>query len=775
MKVKYLFPVLAGLAFSACSQDESLLNTDVQKGNYSPITFSVSKEGVDGAETRAWEELTGSPYFKFETGDLLSLWNGMKWASGSNKWNPLGQNAVFEGEGEGESLVFKTRSLVNEGAAILVYPADTTFQNTGSELKVFVDNEQDAKTKQFLPYISDVMNIEAYDETGADNTAGYGRNYDVLLRPVGTLFAMNLKPTTEVDFEALGVAPIKFNSVTLDNNSTNIFATSAKITQGTTTSNLPTVDVVKYAHFKNFSDVTVTEKVSAISTTDIADNKTAYFTLLPYTESNATFDGASKIVVTTTYGSVTITNNAAAEPTDKGPLQNIAGTNGINLAANLANVLNNTWGVREDSKFGTENQGRVIKRTLTLDLSTLDMDQTVVTTSQQLIDLLKVYDALEIEDAITLQLDGETADDASFVMTKAALDALKKYNATGTDITLDIATLSNNTLTLAEGATLEALNDASVVFSNNTDNTIVLTEDATLDQAFESTKLSNITSNAVLTYTNEEAENDEPAYTLTVNGSIKFNGTKFVTGELTTNAGSQMTIAAGQTVTFSNTTALYGDVDNNGIMSAAAGVTNYGYIDNKFEVSVLSGNVDNKFTNVGEIFNNGNMAVTYITENGNGTNSGRIILTNRNDEVSLNSGATYEGYIVYTMKDAVNGKYTYTRQSNDVFNWLIVETTGIGASVEINSNVDYLEVKGNAVNVTADGISVTDLFVNTSMRLLGNNTLTAENIYVNDYILHAGGLTGTQKTSYTSNVYGETEDRITYANGEIRTVAGGTE
>lgn len=772
MKVKYLFPVLAGLAFSACSQDESLLDTNVQKGDYSPITFSVSKEGVDDAETRAWEELTGSPYFKFKTGDLLSLWNGMTWSSSA--WTTIGQNAVFEGEGVGESLVFKTRSLVNAGTAILVYPADTTFQNnTGTELKVFVDKEQDANTKQFLPYISDVMNIGIYDgTTGADNTAGYGRNYDVVLRPVGTLFAMNLKPTTEVDFEALGVAPIKFNSVTLDNNSNEIFARSAKITEGTTSSNLLSVDAEKYAHFTKFSDVTVVDKESSISTTDIADNKTAYFTLLPNTESNASFDDQSKIVVTTTYGSVTITNNASALSTDKGPLQNVAGTNGKNLSENLNNVLNKTWAESEGSKFGTENQGRVIKRTLTLDLSTLNMDQTVVTTSQQLIDLLKVYNALEIEDPITLQLDGETAADASFVMTKAALDALKKYNATGSDITLDIATLSDNTLTLAEGATLEALNDVSVVFTNTDDNTVILTENATLDQAFESTKLSNITSNAVLTYTNEEAGSDAPEYTLTVNGSINFDGTKFVTGKLTTNAQSQMAIAAGQTVTFSDATALYGDVDNNGIMSAAAGVTNYGYIDNKFEVSVLVGNASHKFTNVGEIFNNGNMAVTYITENGDGTNSGRIILTNRNDEVSLNSGASYEGYIVYTMKDAVNGKYTYTRQSNDVFNWLIVETTGTGASVEINSDVDYLEVKGNAVNVTADGISVTDLFVNTSMRLLGNNTLSATNIYVNDYILHAGGLTGTQAKTYTSNVYGESADNKTYANGEIRTVAG---
>ena len=47
MKIKYLLPVLAGVAFSACSQDEDMLSTNVQKGEYSPITFS-GKQSKNG-------------------------------------------------------------------------------------------------------------------------------------------------------------------------------------------------------------------------------------------------------------------------------------------------------------------------------------------------------------------------------------------------------------------------------------------------------------------------------------------------------------------------------------------------------------------------------------------------------------------------------------------------------------------------------------------------------------------------------------------------------
>lgn len=779
MKIKYLLPVLAGVAFSACSQDEDMLSTNVQQGEYSPITFSVSKEGDLNAETKGvWEDMDAAkPYFNFEMGDLLSMWNGMEWNSGESKWTSIGQNAVFEGMGSGESLVFKTRSLVDDGTAILVYPADTAFVNSTAVI-VTVPAIQNARTKQFLPYVSDVMNIGVYDPvhgTSADNTAGYGRNYDVLLRPIGSLFQMTLAPTEDVDLEALGVAPIEFREVEINNNGAAVFAEDATVAQGTVASALPNADEDgKYEHFTKMADVTTTATEATISTTDIENNEKAYFTLLPNIAGTASFEDAAAIVVKTSYGTVTVRNNASAAATDKGPLQNKDLDAGKNLAENLAGVMNSTWTVSENSKFGTEKQGRVIRRTLSLDLSDLDMNGTVVTTSKQLIDLLKVYKAFNIQDPITLILDGETTADANFVMTKDALKALKDYSANR--VTLNVSTSSNGAIVLAGGAVLADLADASVKFSTN-GITAILAEDATLDQGFDGctvsggVKIAKVVSEAGLTYTNSKNSTTAATYELEVNGTINYTGSKFYMGKLTTGANSQMTISSSsQTVTFKDVTTLSGKVVNKGIMSAAANVTNQGKIDNQFEVSVLVGS-SGSFTNIGEIHNNGANAVTYITNNATTTYKGRIILTNRNDNVSIDDK---QGYIVYTIAEPNNnGVYTYSHQNGDVFNWLEIKTTGVAPQVSLSNSIDYLDIKGDAVNVTTNGpITVVDLFVNPSMRLLGDNAINATNIYVNDYILHSGKLTGTRKTEYTSGVYGESKDSTTYKNGQIRTISG---
>ncbi len=774
MKMKYLFPVLAGLAFSACSQDEDMLNTNVQKGDYSPITFSVSKEETNNPETRVWDMSGSSPKFTFAKGELLSLWNGMTW--GEDAWTTIGQNAIFEGEGDGESVLFKTRSLVNQGTAIMVYPADTAFVNSGTTLKITVPETQDATTSQFRPYISDVMSIKAYSKDGGDNTAGYGRNYDILLRPVGTLFRMALKPTETIDFTELGVDPIEFTSVELKNNSTNIFVKTVGIKQATGASNLKTVDGEKYGHFDKMSDVVAVDSTASIKTTHIEEGNYAYFILLPKNDEEQTFDDGAEILIETTYGTVKVENDSEAEEeAGAGPLQNEAKNAGKNLAANLQHVMKAVWGVKSNSKFGEEKQGGLVGRTLTVDLSKLDMNNTVVKNSQQLIDVLKVYDALGIEGAITLKLDGETEDDANFVMTGAALEALKKYNADGTKITLDINELSGDAIELTDGATLEALNDESVKFSQQSSNTAILTEAAELDQSYTSTKIQKIVADAALTITNTDGSSTPATYELTANGNITFSGTKFNTGKLTTGKKSSMTVAAGQTVTMGGETKLYGTITNDGTMSASAGVTNYATVDNRFEISVLAGDAGHKFVNCGEIMNNDPLAVTFITQNQDDTptNIGRIVLTNRNDNVSVKE-ATKKGYIVWTMTEKSGNGYVYSQQNGDVFNWLVVQTTGTaGDKVTLNNNVTYLTIVGNAVDVTADNITVTDLFVNSSMRLMGSNALNATNTYVADYILHAGGLKeGTLQTEYESKVYGEAKDTETYKDGAIRTVSG---
>lgn len=781
MKIKFLLPALAGLAMVSCSQDEDFVNAEMQRGEFSPVTFSVSRE--NGANTREWmgDEYGRWNNFTFVKDELLSLFNGATIASDEISWEKIGQNAVFEGEGVGEELVFKTRSLVNPGSAIMVYPADTVFANTGSTLTLKVSAEQTAETKDFIPYVSDVMDIaerDAIHGIDANNTAGYGRQYDVILRPAASLFGIKIDPTETVDFAALGVKGIEFKKVEMTNGSTELFSTEATVSPSTTASNLSSVDSEKFGHFTKQAEVAqVTgggKVVASISTEDIKDN-IAYFTLLPMADGAKAGNDAS-IKVYTTYGSVTVANDENAAATEKGPLQNVAKDAGNNLKANLDNVIGRIWTAREDSKFGTEKQGRVIRRSLSIDLSTLDMCGTLVKDSEQLINILKVYKALKIDEnedynVVNLILDGA---DGEFNLSGDALAALKTYNS-GKKVKLDVATKTQKIVLNDANATLDNLKDETVIFVDAQNKAkavdVVLGADRewTLDQAYTNTKINEITSKGKLTYTNTTNVADGLKYKLNVEGKMEIGSNKVVLGEFNAEETSEITVGEKKTVTFSDVTTLYGKVSNEGILSANATVSNYGTIDNKFELSVLRGG-SGLITNVGTIWNNGPLAVTFITNNEDTQNKGRIILTNKNDNVSIKTDK--KGYIVYTLNQATNNVYDCKKATGDVFNWLVVETEGVGAKVNLKSDIEYLEIKGDAANVETDGArKVTDLFVNSSMRLLGTNELTATNIYVNDYILHSGKLVGTQQTEYTSGVYGEAKDVTTYKNGQIRTVS----
>ena len=547
MKVKYLFPVLAGLAMVSCSQEDDFLSTNVPGEQVSPITFTVTKE--NGAATKAWDELVGEkPHFDFEQGDLMSLWNGMGLNDVSNPtgWNALGQNAVYEGYGTGESLKFTTRSMVNAGSAIMVYPADTAFYNAGltysGEVYIRYKLETEQKkatkttkaTKDRIPYISDVMNIGVYngnkEKENHDNTAGYGRNYDVMLRPVGSVFGMKLNVVNGIDYNVCDVEPLGYTKVAMDNNSQKLFTNEIQISFGATASALKDIEDGKYDHMVQMSDVEpVADAASAtISTEDIAGADVtgglpvAYFSLLPMANA-AEADNGVKIEVQTTYGKVTVANDASAGQGDKGPLQNNAGTLGTNLKANLGGVIDNIYKATTGSKFGTENQGRVVRYTLTFDLSTLDMNGLEIRDSKHLIDVLKVYSYLGIEGDVRLVLAGA---EGKFTLTKAAIEALKLYNS-GHKIDLDVATKSQAIVLTDAG--LETLEDESVEFTAANGNTaakvnvyLAAGSDWTLDQSYKSEKVNEIYAQGSLTFTNQKNAKESLAHKLYVYGAMDF-------------------------------------------------------------------------------------------------------------------------------------------------------------------------------------------------------------------------------------------------------------
>lgn len=714
MKIKYFLPVLAGVALASCTQDDSLLSTNVQNGEYSPITFSVSKEGINDAETRAWEDITGSkPYFNFETGDLLSLWNGMTW--NTSAWTSIGQNAVFEGEGAGESLVFKTRSLVNPGTAILVYPADTAFYNsTATELKIKVPAAQNADTKQFLPYVSDVMDIAAYDGvegTAADNTAGYGRNYDVVLRPVGTLFAMNLNPTNGLDFEALGVAPIKYTEATITNASTNLFPTEVTVTQSNTDSKLKTYDKDLYAHFTKETDITAGTTVASISTKDVADNTTAYFTLLPITGSDAALQNGASVMVSTSYGFVTVENDATAAEGTVGPLQNKAQTNGKNLAENLANVLNNTWAETPNSKFGTENQGRVIRRTLTFDLSTLDMNGLHITDENQLMDVLKVYDAIyadkeEAEKAVIFYLDGDA--NGEFVMNAEAAAA---YEARVADENNKISfkrsqDKDTECTTVKFVSTTETEVPAVIKFEGSGANDKVNVTFAGFwkyseQKDFKFIKSLTIDEDATMKLAKvvDATLANSKDFVIINNGTVNVEGTTDLKLSMTNNG--TINIPVNGEFFVAAQTAATSQLDGVILTNEATSLEEYGKIYNAGNMGVRNNAGKGKINNYGFIQQMNADAYTYVSTNATGdgfgtafnqsnNKIGTILLFEKGNENTV-VGDANKGFI----KVITNAASVGTKEIGEYANYVVIEGDCTELTYSSNTAEYYIEVKSN--------------------------------------------------------------------------------
>ncbi len=797
MKTKYLLPVLAGLALASCNTEDDFSGTS-PKNNYSPITFSVSRDGAVDPLTRA--TIDGS-VVNFDMTDVISMFHGMTMGNGSPDYSitAVGENAIFKGEGVDGALVFKTQSMVNPGKAILVYPADTAFNYvTDGNISIRVPVSQNEKTKLVQPYMSDVMDIATYDGTAADNSAGYGRNYDVPLKKVGSLLRIHIDAANkELVNNIQDVAPIKFQGITIDAGA-NKFNTSVKVVPGAAKPKLAeeggvaNSDVDRYDHLVNVAELEDgATKVQTITSTDVQDN-VASVTLLPHVADVDLTGATSAITVQTNYGSVKVSYDAGqVAATNPLKRRNDDGTPDVagseaNLNTALVEILNGTWKENTTSdNFKGENTGASFQRILSIDMTKLEMDGTIVTNSSELIDVLKVYKALGKTDVTKIELNGTNG---RFELTGEALDLLIATNTGGGKIKLNIAKNSNSIVLADAAATLVKLNNEKVEFVDASGtavkaNVILKTGiDWTIDQTFDgSAKMTDIANEGTLKITNTESAADALAMELinAENATVKFGSPKVILGKFTSNAGSEVIVASSQTVQLAGETNLFGTTTNNGIISAAAVVTNLGTINNNFEISVLKGG-SGSITNIGTINHLSSAAVTYITNNaGNysGTGyKGTIILSDRKNEVSVKDDSNI-GYIKFTINETKNDQtYTYN-PTNDKFNWLIINTEGVTdaqqdvVNIKLTSVPTYLSLQGKTVNVTANISSgLTDLFVDSSMRLLGSNAIKATNIYVADYILHSGYLTGDQKTTYESGCYGVAEDAVTYANGQIRTV-----
>lgn len=468
MKSKILLSTLLGGALlSACSTDDAfeINNKVAEKATPAAPVFTVSFE--DDELTRA--EM-GDKGITWEKGDLMSLYHGggqlidatgsfEKLAANNDNFYPTGvyaytRNAIYvskEGsEGQNE---FSTQSMVLPGAAVMIFPADTAMKDRQSVNPIIkLETEQDETTKNRTPFISEVIEITNADDLNEKdnngdlknpNTAGYGRNYDVVMRRIGAMLRLSLEATGTKKIDDAGVPSVTFKKVSIETDGAYPFTKELEIEIGQKRGQLdkdgnvtyePTDPIVgtntkdhpywKYTPWikprgaKGSNEY----KSPSISTTDIRTREelpTAYFTLLlpedrdetvlkKELEENVPGVTAFKkpaftkttITVLTNYGTVTLEDKADAKQEDgfwgKGtPRVHMSMNNG------LAEFL--TVGFSEYKKTEFEGQytgqlkANMGTRYLSVDLSNLNMNGLHITNEQDLINVNKVLKVVGVK------------------------------------------------------------------------------------------------------------------------------------------------------------------------------------------------------------------------------------------------------------------------------------------------------------------------------------------------------------------------------------------
>lgn len=580
MKSKFLFGALLGsIALASCTADEELSSPSVSQE--SPIKFAVSLEGSDGMPILTRADMTSDFGLNFEAGDLMSLFHGITDISS----NLTGyQNAIYEGSAKDDkAFVFTTKSMVLEKGAIMVYPADTAFTNNGSAAPVItIPENQNAKTKELTPYMSELLTIAPYDEDKG-NTAGYGKKYDIVLKRVGTTLILTTVPSNTDKIDGLGVSPLKVSSIEM--NANGAFTTSIPVKYNAATPYRNS----EFSLWTNVSDVDLTAAtvVNTLTTTDITDNYNAVFTLLPL-KSGVTANNAN-VVIKTNYGKVTLDNA-------KGNIWGKTATTVTydkTVTEGVQEVLDNTWTDATKGSFIGEKIGKYGKRSIQADMSTLDMDGLHITDQQHLIDALKVYDAIANKATVDFFLDGD--ENSEFVMDAEATAAYEARVAdAGNKITFKLSTdLATQCDAVKFVSTTETEVPATLKFGTATPVKFAGLWKYSDSKTFDYITSLEVVEGATMTMTNMvTATATNPTTTaITNNGTVNISGATTLKLNMTNNGiidipvGAEFLMNGAELTNDATSLEVYGRIDNAGSLgvqnNTSGKINNYGYITQK--------------------------------------------------------------------------------------------------------------------------------------------------------------------------------------------------
>lgn len=757
------------LVFAACSQEDLFEGTqsDVQQGTVK-ATFVVENAG--SSATRAdWR----NDQLSFVPADKFSLY----WL-GAGKTKDLTYDTALKGHtnavyAQKQANVFESQSLIFEGKNIAVFPADVAHYSV-KDMDIKIDAEQTAQTVENLPYISNVLNIQANGDDQAENKPGYEVKVRMPIKQAANVFDMTLNLKNHADLLSnpfnLEVQKVELiaNAVAFANEA-KVVAVDAEPTEVGEVSYNNGEDkansIVKQAQVSaTKAETTLTSKAIA----KVQDGVyTVRFVVLPTDVTDLT--ATSVIKVYTNCGTVTLTSTDAVYPTftddEAGkaaeaaylPTAGDLFTNKAGKHFTIAEIFESiaSYDVNaNDPLFKDEKVGRVVKRSIVVDMAKADLSLVEVEDETQLMRYVTLYGLIKKTDLMTLRFVGTGNEFAISKTTAEAVAKLENDDNVNDNIALDNATNSK---------TVIVLNTAGEVYSIpelNTDATYKLAAGTwTMNDNAVLNACADIETVKDATLTIKGNDGQTLAIDLTNGGTLKIGGNNTLTVASTITSTGNIEIEDGKILNFttgSEASELGGTVNvYEQLYTDIAGVQLTGTVNNYYIIGAdAKANVG--FVNKGTINVKESAIATYIHDN---SASGACInLNKRNDEVVTTS--TLEGKIVYNWNDGE----TLTKVNSDKFTYLVVNQ----ANLTIGGNLAAVDVefaeKADCKIVAAQANAVRNVLVNANaaVHLLSGNYLTCYS-FTNNGSLTLGGTIDTNSGSL-----GGTGKVITVSGGQVK-------
>ena len=754
MKGKLYAAALAAIALAACSQDEELTSAK-QNNSVSPIAFNVTFGEEPGTSTRA--EFGGTNGYTLmwtaKDKDKMSLFHGMANPSASIGSGDVAitdvQNAVYEaqsGQGAEGALLFTTQSMVQPGYAIMVYPVDTVFNYTSGVYITIPENQTEASWKQ-VPFMSEGLLIADYDGEKGDG-AGYGKDYEIGMKQVGTLFTLKTEWANDEEVKALADAgeidPINVTSVAL-NRPTDKFNTKVQVKLTNETPNYADEvegrDAWKYVSVVGYEDdeVGVDNQVNTLTTKAVTGLETSEFVLLPQEEEATGADDAT-VKIYTRYGSVTIDNTNET-------MWKEGDSEKTKVAEMLNQIVKLTQNVNASGKYEGEMVGGHATRYIDADLSTLDMSDVHIKDDKWLHDIILVHDAYQEGQSVVLTIDGGA--DGVFEMSMNTVEMLQERPEIGLKA-CNVRGEACTTIRLVGGGEIPAIDFLEDNVGGPNVN-IELAADETpwtwTGNVRELHKVNlltnygaiNIAETATVGFTNvsngfggivNEGTINVNGGVTTLIGSTGNASTLYVVnnGDITIAEGAELRSGQGCELTNESTTATdMATIENSGIIGCTddGKIYNYGLIEN------MVGGTENMVL----ITSNQTQSASFAQVYGDDNKYGTILMKSAADNISV-STATNQGFIKYVYTEE-----TYKKTEPCRYNYLIVENHDITFADEAPELL-FLEIQGTTtmpvIRATQAFSSLKGFIVNGRANLQEGNTLITPAAYIQGTFYYGG-------------------------------------